>query len=105
MQNVPQPKTRLIINIMEHGTVVGTDDPIDLEFEDCVNAVGGLVNWLACVLAEVNDSPKEEIGSAILVDALHHWTFDEEIDEADSFDDGTDSLPEPDYPEGPFPTN
>jgi hypothetical protein len=105
MQNVPQPKTRLIVNIMEHGTVVGTDDPIDLEFEDCVNAVGGLVNWLASVLAEVNESPREEIGSAILVDVLHHWTFDEQIEEGDPFEDETDNLSGEDYREGPFPAN
>ena len=105
MQNVPQPKTRLIINIMEHGTVVGTDDPVDLEFEDCVNAVGGLVNWLASVLAEVNDAPTEEIGSAILVDALHHWTFDEQIDESGEFDDEGEDLPDEGFPEEPFGPN
>ena len=83
MEYVPQPKARLIVNVMEHGTVVGTDDPVTLEFEDCGNAIGGLVSWLAGALAEVNDADPKEIGTAMLVDALHHWTFDDEIDEED----------------------
>ena len=88
MDYVPQPRARLIVNVMEHGTVVGTDDPVTLEFEDCANAVGGLAAWLAGALAEVNDADPKEIGTAILVEALHHWTFDEEIDdEEDAFDD------------------
>jgi len=91
MENIPQPKARLIVNVMEHGTVVGTDDPVALEFEDCVNAVTGLIGWLADTFAEVNESPSEEIGAAILIDALHHWTFDERIDEDEPFDD---ELPE-----------
>jgi hypothetical protein len=87
MEYVPQPKARLIVNVMENGTVVGTDDPVTLEFEDCVNAVGGLVDWLAGVLSEVNDADAAEIGTAILVDALHHWTFDEQADEEEALDD------------------
>lgn len=87
MEYVPQPKARLIVNVMEHGTVVGTDDPVTLEFEDCGNAVGGLVSWLAGALAEVNDADPKEIGTAILVDALHHWTFDEDVDEEEEYDD------------------
>ncbi|UCD52446.1 MAG: hypothetical protein JSW27_07380 [Phycisphaerales bacterium] len=93
MEYVPQPKARLIVNVMEHGTVVGTDDPVSLEFEDCGNAVGGLVSWLAGALAEVNDADPKEIGTAILVDALHHWTFDEDIDEEDEFDDEFEDEP------------
>ena len=46
MERIPQPKARLIINVMDHGTIVGTDDPMNLEFEDCVNAVDGLIDWL-----------------------------------------------------------
>lgn len=87
MEYVPQPKARLVVNVMEHGTVVGTDDPVALEFEDCTNAVGGLVNWLAGVLSEVNDADAAEIGTAILVDTLHHWTFDEPVDEDEALDD------------------
>jgi hypothetical protein len=90
MEYVPQPKARLIVNVMDEGTVVGTDDPITLEFEDCVNAVGGLTDWLARVLSEVNDADAEEIGTAILVDALHNWTFDERVDEGDMPDDAPD---------------
>jgi hypothetical protein len=80
MERIPQPKARLIVNVMDHGTVVGTDDPVALEFEDCVNAVTGLVGWLASTLGEVNDATDEEIGTAILVDALHQWTFDKRTD-------------------------
>jgi hypothetical protein len=95
MENIPQPKARLIVNIMEHGTVVGTDDPVALEFDDCVNAVIGLVNWMADTFAEVNDSPAEEIGAAMLVDALHHWTFDERVDEDEPFDNELPEEPPP----------
>jgi len=90
MEYVSQPRARLIVNVSEHGTVVGTDDPVTLEFEDCVNAVGGLTDWLARVLSEVNDAEAEEIGTAILVDALHNWTFDERVDEGDVLDDEPD---------------
>jgi len=93
MERIPQPKARLIVNVMEHGTVVGTDDPLSLEFEDCVNAVNGLVGWLASVLAEVNDDGEETIGTAILTDALHHWVFDEQVDESDGPDDLPDEEP------------
>lgn len=86
MEYVPKPKARLIVNVMEHGTVVGTEEPVTLEFEDCANAVGGLTAWLAGALGEVNDADPKEIGTAILVDALHHWTFDEEIDEDEEDD-------------------
>ena len=90
MDYVSQPKARLIVNVMDEGTVVGTDDPVTLEFEDCVNAVGGLTDWLARVLSEVNDADAEEIGTAILVDALHNWTFDERVDESDVPEDEPD---------------
>ena len=98
MEYVPQPKARLVVNVMEHGTVVGTDDPVTLEFEDCVNAVGGLVGWLGEILSEVNDAEPKEIGTAILVEALHHLTFDEEIDDEDEFEDepGDEPGDEPD---------
>lgn len=95
MERIPQPKARLIVNVMEHGTIVGTDDPLSLEFEDCVNAITGLVGWLASVLGEVNDDSEETIGTAILVDALHHWTFDEQIDESDELDEEEEADEEP----------
>jgi hypothetical protein len=99
MENPSQPRARLIVNVNEHGTVVGTDDPVSLEFEDCVTAVNGLVDWLARALAEANEESSEEIGSAILIDALHHWTFDEHIDASDDGDD----LPEEDESSDEFP--
>lgn len=102
MERIPQPKARLIVNVMEHGTIVGTDDAVALEFDDCVNAVQGLASWLGEVLAEVNDEDGMEITSAILIDALHRWTFDEHIhEEGDSFDDLADIEP----PDEDFPTN
>jgi len=70
--------------------VVGTDDPVNLEFEDCVNAITGLTDWLARALAEVNEEGHETIGSAMLIEALHQWTFDERIDESGAVDDPED---------------
>ena len=29
MARLPNAKARLIVNVMEHGAVVGTDDPVD----------------------------------------------------------------------------
>jgi hypothetical protein len=83
MERVPQPKATLVVKVMEHGTITGTDGPVRLEFEDCVGAVDGLVTWLADTLAEVNEAAASEIGTAILVDALHHWIFDEGLDDED----------------------
>jgi hypothetical protein len=91
MALLPNAKARLIVNVMDHGTIVGTDDPVALEFEDCVNAVTGLVGWLASTLGEVNDATDEEIGTAILVDALHQWTFDKHADASNESDDESES--------------
>ena len=116
MARLPNAKARLIVNVMEQGAVVGTDDPVELEFEDCVNAVTGLVGWLASTLGEVNDATDEEIGTAILVDALHQWTFnkhtdlgnesEDESDEDESEDDLDEDEPgddlDEDEPEGPL---
>ena len=77
MERLPQSRARLIVNVMNHGTVVGTEDAVRLEFEDCVNAVQGLASYLGELLSEVNAEDGYEITSAILIDALHHWTFDE----------------------------
>jgi hypothetical protein len=81
MERIPQPKATLVVKVMEDGTITGTDGPIRLEFEDCVSAVDGLVGWLAGTLAEANEADVSEIGTAILVEALHHWTFDEHLDD------------------------
>ena len=48
----------------------------------------GLVGWLASTLGEVNDADDEEIGTAILVDALHQWTFNKPTDLGDESEDG-----------------
>lgn len=101
MENLSQPKATLTVKVMEHGTIVGTDDPICLEFEDCVNAVDGLVHWMASILAEVNDADMEKIGSDLLIAALNQWTFNEHIDEDDDFDE--DDEDEGDAPSGPPP--
>jgi hypothetical protein len=99
MALLPNAKARLIVNVMDHGTVVGTDDPVALEFEDCVNAVTGLVGWLASTLGEVNDATDEEIGTAILVEALHQWTFDNRTDLSGESEDDSDE----NQPDDPFP--
>ena len=91
---------RLVVDVREHGTVVGTDDPVNLEFEDCVNAVSGLVDWLARALAEVNDEGHETIGSAILIETLHQWTFNQHVDENGETDDlpeGEEDEPDDDF--------
>ena len=95
MENASQPKASLTVRIMEHGTIVGTDEPICLDFEDCVNAVDGLVHWMASILAEANDADMEKIGSDIMIAALSQWTFDEHIDDVEEIDpeDGTDDAP------------
>jgi hypothetical protein len=92
---------RLVVDVKEHGTVVGTDDPVNLEFEDCVNAVSGLVDWLARALAEVNEEGHETIGSAILIETLHQWAFNEHMDAASE----ADELPEGDDPDEDFPSD
>lgn len=87
MERMPRRGARLVVDVREHGTVVGTDEAVNLEFEDCVNAVTGLVDWLGRVLAEVNEEGHEQIGSAILIEALHQWTFNEQIDASGEADD------------------
>ena len=87
MEQMPRRGARLVVDVREHGTVVGTDDPVNLEFEDCVNAIAGLTDWLAGALAEANEEGAEMIGSAMLIEALHQWTFNERIDESDEADD------------------
>jgi hypothetical protein len=93
MEQMPRRGARLVVDVREHGTVVGTDDPVSLEFEDCVNAITGLTDWLARALAEVNDDAVETIGSAMLIEALHQWTFNEQVDasgEAEDLEDEED---------------
>jgi hypothetical protein len=100
MARLPNAKARLIVNVMDQGTIVGTDDPVELEFEDCVNAVTGLVGWLASTLGEANDATDQEIGTAMLVEALHEWTFDKHTDLSDeSEDEDEDDLDEDDLDE------
>lgn len=87
MERIPRRGARLIVDVREHGTVVGTDDPVNLEFEDCVNAITGLTDWLARALAEVNPDAVETIGSAMLIEALHQWTFNEQVDASGETDE------------------
>lgn len=103
MENASQPKATLTVRVMDHGTVVGTNDPISLEFEDCVNAVDGLVHWMASILAEVNDEDMERIGSDIMIAALSQWTFDEHIDECDECGDFDDEDEDEDDDDGEAP--
>jgi hypothetical protein len=87
MEHMPRRGARLVVDIREHGTIVGTDDPVNIEFEDCVNAITGLTDWLAGALAEANEDGAEIIGSAMLIEALHQWTFNERVDESGEADD------------------
>lgn len=108
MERLPQSRARLIVNVMSHGTVVGTEDAVRLEFEDCVNAVQGLASYLGELLSEVNAEDGYEITSAILIDALHHWTFDEHIDDSgqdDEDDEDFDDASDDDAPADEFPPN
>jgi hypothetical protein len=84
-----EPKIRIQVNVYEHGTVVGSDDEdgVMLEFDDFVRAVQGLVGWAAGLLTETNDESEKEIGSAMLVAALHEWTFSEHEEEDTASDD------------------
>jgi len=102
MENMPRRGARLVVDVREHGTVVGTDDPVNLEFEDCVNAITGLTDWLARALAEVNEDSIETIGSAMLIEALHQWTFNEQIDESEEDEDLEDEDEDEDEPDDGF---
>lgn len=102
MERIPRRGARLIVDVREHGTVVGTDDPVNLEFEDCVNAITGLTDWLARALAEVNPDAVETIGSAMLIEALHQWTFNEQVDASGETGDREDEEDEEDEDEDGF---
>ncbi len=80
MDFASKPKATLIVKIMEHGTLVGAEGDGDLEFEDCINAIEGLVDWMARAMEESNESDHDKIGSDMLVAALHRWTFEEHED-------------------------
>jgi hypothetical protein len=95
-----EPKIRIQVNVYDNGMVVGSNDEdgsgVLLEFDDFVRAVQGLVGWAAGMLTETNDESEKEIGSAMLVAALHEWTFaqeghdgEEESDDGDVFGDDT----------------
>ncbi len=90
MEDFSKPKATLIIKVMEHGTITGADGAGHLEFDDCVNAVNGLIDWMARTLAEVNEGERERIGSEILVAALNSWTFDQQMDASEEDEDVLD---------------
>ncbi len=80
MEDFSTPKATLVIKVMEHGTITGADGAGHLEFDDCVNAVNGLIDWMARSLADINETDRERIGTEILVAALNSWTFDQQMD-------------------------
>jgi hypothetical protein len=80
MDFASKPKATLIVKVMDHGTIVGAEGDGDLEFEDCLNAIEGLVDWMARAMEEVNESDHEKIGSDMLIAALHRWTFQDHED-------------------------
>jgi hypothetical protein len=87
MEDFSKPKATLIIKVMEHGTITGAEGGGHLEFDDCVNAVNGLIDWMARSLAEVNDTDGQKIGSEILTAALYSWTFDRHVDASEESED------------------
>ena len=87
MEDFSKPKATLVIKVMEHGTITGADGAGHLEFDDCVNAVNGLIDWMARSLADVNEDDRERIGTEILVAALNSWTFDQQMDASDEDED------------------
>jgi hypothetical protein len=84
---VSKPKATLIVKVMEHGTIVGAEGNGDLEFEDCVNAIQGLVDWMARAMEEANEEDHDKIGSDMLIAALHRWTFEEHEDASEESDE------------------
>jgi hypothetical protein len=90
MNFASKPKATLIVKVMEHGTLVGAEGEGDLEFEDCVNAIEGLVDWMARAMEEVNDDDGGKIGSDMLIAALHRWTFDEHEDASEESEEPPD---------------
>jgi len=117
MDDYSKPKATLVIKVLEHETLTGADGEQHLDFDDSVNAINGLIGWLAQSLAETEESDKQTMGTELLVAALYGWTFnehsgesdetDELLDDDDSddddFDDDTEELDE-DEP-GEFPSN
>jgi hypothetical protein len=98
-----EPKIRIQVNVYDNGTVVGSNDEgnegVLLEFEDFVRAIQGLVGWAAGLLTETNYESEKEIGSAMLISALHEWTFTpEERDEGRNEAGDEDSLGDNDTP-------
>lgn len=90
MEDFSKPKATLIIKVMEHGTITGADGAGHLEFDDCVNAVNGLIDWMARSLADINETDRERVGVEILVAALNSWTFDQQVDASDESEDVPD---------------
>ena len=96
MDNYSKPKATLVIKVLEHETLTGADGEQHLDFDDSVNAVNGLIGWLARSLAEADETELQKVGSEILIAALYSWTFDrnmdipDESDEADFDDDDLD---------------
>ena len=87
MEEFSKPKATLIIKVMEHGTITGAEGAGHLEFDDCVNAVNGLIDWMARSLADINETDRERVGTEILVAALNSWTFDQQMDASEEDED------------------
>jgi hypothetical protein len=100
MDDYSKPKATLVIKVCEHETLTGADGEQHLDFDDSVNAVNGLIGWLARSLAEVTEGDRKRIGEEILVAALYGWAFNQSKDapdesDEDDFDD--DDLDEDDF--------
>jgi hypothetical protein len=87
MDFASKPKATLIVKVMEHGTIVGAEGEGDLEFDDCLNAIEGLVDWMARAMEEANEDGRDKVASDMLIAALHRWTFEESEDESEESDE------------------
>src|SRR5512141_2791402 len=87
MEEFSKPKATLIIKVMEHGTITGAEGAGHLEFDDYVNAVNGLIDWMARSLADINETDRERVGTEMLVAALNSWTFDQQMDASEEDED------------------
>lgn len=90
MDDYSKPKATLVIKVLEHETLTGADGEQHLDFDDSVNAVNGLIGWLARSLAGADEADVQRVGSELLVAALYGWTFNRNMDVPDESDEMPD---------------
>lgn len=104
MDDYSKPKATLVIKVLEHETLTGADGEQHLDFDDSVNAVNGLIGWLARSLAGADETELQKVGSEILIAALYSWTFNRTANarDEDEEDDILDEDAEEDDPDEEF---